>query len=301
MLSCTHVVVAAAAAAVATALTGCASVPPPPSQVPSATAAIDRMRATAGRCTALQASAKIDHFGKEGRVRADLLMFVAVPARLRMDIVSPFGVTLATLTSDGSRFALSDLREKRFYVGPASACNIRRLTTVPLPGSVLVSLLRGQAPVLRHDPGAGTVAWDRHGYYVVTIPSTRTASEELHLAPRTEDRGRPWNEQRLRLVDVAVRQYGELLYHAALDGHAAAPMAKERIDPDGIDPPLPPSGPLCEAELPRRIHVEVPALREDVLFRYDTVAWNPPLPQGTFTQPPPAAMPVVPVECDADE
>ena len=90
--------------------TGCATVPPPASQLPSATAAIATMRATASRCTGLQAAAKIDHFGKEGRVRGDLLMFVAVPARLRMDIVSPFGVTLATLTSDGAHFALSDLR-----------------------------------------------------------------------------------------------------------------------------------------------------------------------------------------------
>jgi hypothetical protein len=278
--------------------TGCASVPPPASQVPSATAAIDRLRATASRCTALQAAAKIDHFGKQGRVRGDLLMFVGAPARLRMDIVSPFGVTLATLTSDGAHFALSDLREKHFYVGPASACNIKRLTTVPLPGSVLVNLLRGQAPVLKHEPNAGTVAWSGHGYYIVTIPSTRTASEELHLAPLPEDQSKPWTEQRLRLLDVVVRQYGEVLYHAELDGHAVAPMAKERIDPDGIDPPLPPSGPFCDTELPRRIHVEVPDLREDVLFRYDQVTWNPPLPEGTFSQPPPAGMPVVPVECE---
>jgi hypothetical protein len=285
-------------ATLVTLLAGCASVPPPASQLPSATAAIDTMRATASRCTGLQAAAKIDHFGKEGRVRGDLLMFVAVPARLRMDIVSPFGVTLATLTSDGAHFALSDLREKRFYVGPASACNIKRLTTVPLPGSVLVNLLRGQAPVLKHEPGVGTVAWSGAGYYVVTIPSTRTATEELHLAPRQEDRSKPWNEQRMRLLDVVVRQYGEVLYHAELDGHAVAPMAKERIDADGIDPPLPPSGPFCDAELPRRIHVVVPDLREDVLFRYDQVTWNPPLPEGTFSQPAPASMPVVPVECD---
>jgi hypothetical protein len=278
--------------------TGCATERPPTSQLPNAAAAIDRLRATAQCGTALQASAKIDHFGEQGRVRGDLLMFVAVPARLRMDVVSPFGVTIATLTSDGSHFALSDLRDKRFYVGPASACNIARLTTVPIPADVLVDLLRGQAPVLKHDAGAGSVAWSGKGYYVVSIPSTRTASEELHIAPVPDDVALPWSQQRMRLLDVTVHQYGEVLYHAELSGHLKAPMAKERVDDAGIDPPLPPSGPFCEAELPRRIHVEVPDLREDVLFRYDQVTHNPPLPEGTFTQPPPAGVPQVNVECE---
>ena len=275
----------------------CGGAPPPASQLPSATAAIDRLRATESCSVALQAAAKIDHFGEHGRVRGDLLMFVGVPARLRMDVVSPFGVTLATLTSDGTHFALADLRDKRFYVGPASACNIARLTTVPIPGDVLVDLLRGQAPVLKHEPDAGTIAWSGKGYYVVSIPSTRTASEELHIAPRPDDLALPWSQQRMRLLDVVVHQYGEVLYHAELSGQATTPMAKERVDEAGIDPPLPPSGPFCDAELPRRIHVEVPDLREDVLFRYDQVTHNPPLPEGTFAQPPPAGMPMVNVEC----
>ena len=52
------------------------------------------------------------------------------------------------------QFALADLRDKRFYVGPAAACNIARLTSVPVPGHVLVDLLRGEAPVLKHDAPA---------------------------------------------------------------------------------------------------------------------------------------------------
>ncbi len=279
-------------------LTGCPSAPPPASLLPNATAAVDRMRATAACGTSVQASAKIDHFGKEGRVRGDLLMFVALPARIRMDIVSPFGATVATLTSDSQKFALADLREKRFYVGPASACNIARLTTVPIPGPVLVDLLRGQAPVLKHDPAAMTIEWHRNGYYVLRIPSTHNAVEEIHLVPRPEDFGKEWNQQRMRVLDVTVFQEGLVLYHAEMDDHAVAPMAKPRVDPDGIDPPIPPSGPFCDAELPRRIHVDVPGLKEDVLFRYDQVTWNPPLAQGTFVQQPPPMMTVTPVTCE---
>jgi hypothetical protein len=278
--------------------TGCPSTAPPASRFPSVEAAVDRMHAGQACGLAVQANAKIDHFGKQGRVRGDLLMMVAVPARIRMDAVSPFGVTLATLTSDGSRFALADLRDKRFYSGPAKACNIARLTTVPIPGPVLVDLLRGEAPVLKRGGAAGTIQWNSSGYYVVTIPGTNNAVEEIHLVPRPEDFARPWAEQRVRILSVEVRQEGLVLYRAELADHAQAATAKPRVDPDGIDAPIPPSGPACDAELPRRIHVEVPGLKEDVLFRYEQVTWNPPLIRTVFTQPPQAGLAPVDVDCD---
>lgn len=277
---------------------GACGTPPPASTLPNARAALDRIAATQGCGLGVQASAKIDHFGKQGRVRGDLLMYALWPALLRMDIVSPFGVTLATLTSDGASFALSDLRDKRFYVGPARACNIARLTTVPMPGHVLVSLMRGTAPVLRHEPTGARIAWSTKGHYVVSIDGARGATEEIHVAPHPDDFGKPWGEQRMRVLDVLVKQEGAVLYHATLDDHAAAKTAKDRIDPDGLDAPVPPSGPACTAELPRKIHVEVPGKDEDVRFRYDDVAWNPPLIDGLFTQPAPPGMPIVPVDCE---
>ena len=277
---------------------GCGAVAPPASQVPNAEAALDRLRDT-GKCAmAIQASAKIDHFGKSGRVRGDLLMFMQVPAQMRMDVVSPFGATLITLTSDGASFRLADFKERRFLQGPATACNIARLTSVPVPPHALVDLLRGQAPVLKHEATGSAIVWSPKGYYVVTLASTREASEELHVVPRPDDWGKPWSSQRMRLLDVEVRQAGGVLYHAELESHAVAPMAKERIDALGLAPALPPSGPFCDAEIPKRIHLEVPGPNDDVVFRYDEVTWNPPLPEGTFVQAPPAGMPVEPVDCN---
>jgi hypothetical protein len=214
-----------------------------------------------------------------------------------MDVVSPFGVALATLTSDGSRFALSDLREKREYVGPAAACNIARLTTVPVPVHVLVDLLRGEAPVLRHASGATRIAWNDAGYYSLSISGTEGAIEIVHLVPRPDDWGRPWVDQRVRVLDVAVRQQGFVLYHAELTNHARVPMASPRVDPDNLAPPIPPSGPLCDAEIPRRIHVEVPDRAADVRFNYEEITWNPPIAQGTFEQGPSPGMPVEFVDC----
>jgi hypothetical protein len=255
------------------------------------------MRATLACANAIQANAKIDHFGEGGRIRGDVMLFAARPARVRMDVVSPFGVALATLTSDGSRFAFADLHDKRFFVGPASACNIARLTTVPVPGHVLVDLLRGQAPVLTHDAAAATMVWDPSGYWVLRIPGTNESGEEIHLAPRPGDWSLPWDRQRLRVLDVRVEQQGIELYHAALDDYAATPTAGPRMDPDNLAPPLPPSGPVCDAETPGRIHMEVPSPESDVRFTYQQRTWNPPLPEGTFTQPPPAGMRLEEVTC----
>ena len=169
---------------------------------------------------------------------------------------------------------------------------------MPVPAHALVELLRGQAPVLKHASGAATIAWDRHGYYVVDIPSTRDATEEIHIAPHPADFALPWDSQRMRLVDVVVKQYGGVRYHATLGEHAPAPMAGPRVDPDfPTEPAVPPSGPECHAELPRTIHVEVPEEDADVLFRYGDVTWNPPIVDGTFTQPVPAGMEPFPVEC----
>src|SRR4051812_48335634 len=78
-------------------LAGCHPIAPPASQVPTAQSALDRMRASATCGLGVQASAKIDHFGEQGRIVGDLLMIVAEPARIRMDVVSPFGVAVATL------------------------------------------------------------------------------------------------------------------------------------------------------------------------------------------------------------
>jgi hypothetical protein len=278
-------------------LAGCANVRPPQSAPPTADAALGRMHATFACANALQGSAKIDHFGHFGRVRGDLLLFAARAARIRMDVISPFGATLATLTSDGREFALADLRDRTFFTGPASACNIARLTTVTVPGHVLVDLVRGEAPVLKHEGTATTIAWDPHGWWTLGIPSTRGAREEIHLAPRPDDWNKPWNQQRMRVLDVRVVQEGYVLYHAELDDHAAGPTAGPREDPDNLEPPIPPSGPACDAEAPKRIHLQVEVPESDVRISYQQFTWNPPLPEGTFVQRPPPGMRVEPVTC----
>ena len=276
---------------------GCTSVAPPRSPIPDAASALGRLRASGETCTGVQGTAKVDYFGEEGRGRGDVWLFASSPARLRMDIISPFGVNLATLTSDGARFGMADLRSKTFYVGEPKACAIGQFTQVPIPAHALVSLLRGQAPILKHANETATIEWDRHGYYLVKLAGADDTAEELHLEPLAADADKPWKEQRVRIVGVVVRQHEEVLYDAEMSDFSSAPMATPRVDPDGIDPPTPPSGPNCTAELPRKIHVRVPSRGQDMQFRYEKVTWNPPLPPGTFAQTVPQGSRVVPVSC----
>jgi len=281
-------------------LFGCPAAAPPRSQFPNGDAALKRLHETQACGTGVQASAKIDHFGEQGRFRISMLLFATSPANLRLDAVSPFGIALATLTADHKEFALADLREKRFFVGPAEPCNIARLTGVPIPGHALVSLLRGDAPVLRHASARTTIAW-RKGHYEVELPGNDDASEQVVLEVHPDDREKPWQEQRVRLRTVTVRQYDGVLYRASLSDHEAAKMSTPRADPDGLPGELaesiPVSGPECHAELPRNVHVEVPRGKSDVLLRYDEVTWNPPLPPGVFQQQNPGGLARTEVGC----
>jgi hypothetical protein len=271
-------------------LSACAS-SPPASQFPNAEAALDRMRASTACSRALKSDAKIDYFGDAGRIRGSLLYVVAVPDKLRLDIISPFGATVSTVTSDGHDFALFDLRQQEFLRGPANACNLGRFTHVPVPPGALVQLLRGEAPVLVHQPAAASIAWES-GEYVVRIQSTRQATEEIHLVPVAEDYALPYTAQRLRVTEVRVAQQGIEVYRAQLVGHHAAKMSGPRLDPDGLDPPSLPSGPSCQAEVPGRLRLQVPDGNQDVILENIEVFHNPPLAPGLFHQQPPGGVPV---------
>lgn len=276
-------------AALVAALASACAAPPPASQFPSAQAALDRMRATNACSRALTSDAKIDYFGDAGRVRGSLLYVVAVPDKLRLDVVSPFGATVSTVTSNGTRFSLFDLRQKQFLRGPANACNLGRFTHVPVPPAALVQLLRGEAPVLVHDDKGASIAWES-GEYVVRIQSTRGATEEIHLEPLKQDYSLPFGEQRVRVTEVRVVQQGVELYRAQLVGHRPAKMSGPRVDPDGLDPPVPPSGPSCQSEVPGRLRLQVPDGNQDVILENVDVSHNPPLSPNVFEQSPPGGV-----------
>jgi hypothetical protein len=268
------------AGVLATALVfGCAR--PPPSQFPNARDALERLHATTSCARGVSVEAKLDYMGSAGRVRAEVLYISAVPDRVRFDVVSPFGATLSTLAANGKNFSFSDLRQRQYIHGPANACNLARFTRLPLAPHALGDLLRGDAPVLVHHPEAASIAWEG-SRYVLRIKGGHGASQELEIEPISSDFERPWREQRVRVLAVRVEQLGVPLYAIELDDHAPALTAPPRVDPDGLDPPIPPSGPACSVELARRIHIEVPAGDHDLVLALKNAVLNPPLVGSVF-------------------
>jgi hypothetical protein len=201
-------------------------------------------------------------------------------------VYSPFGVTLSTLTSDGKDFALFDLRQKQFLEGPANTCNVARFTQVPVPPFALAQLLRGEAPVLVHDAQQAQIAWEG-GEYVIRIQSKNSASEEIHLEPLDADWTKAWNDQRVRVKEVHVAQQGDDLYRAFLADHSPAKTASPVKGSDPTDPVLAPSGPACQAEVPRRVRLVVPDTDQELILRVKEVDHNPALASGVFHQDPP--------------
>ncbi|MEZ4299620.1 MAG: hypothetical protein R3B70_32020 [Polyangiaceae bacterium] len=276
-------VVFSALLGVATA--GCPSVAPPRSQFPSADDALGRMKASYSCVNGVQGQAKIDHLSKQGRIRGDLYLLAQNPDRVRFEVVSPFGPMLFLLTSDGREFRLLDVKNKQFLYGPPKACNLARMTQVPVPGHALVSLLRGEAPVLVHTAPEARIAWEGEGgFYRLLLDSKHGATEEIHLTVHPGDFDKDWQQQRVRVTDVRVAQMGVDLYHAELSNHTPMNTAPPRVDEDGIEPDIPPTGGVCTAELPRSIHMKVPGSDDDVIFQYKDAAWNPPVIEGAFTQ-----------------
>jgi hypothetical protein len=261
--------------------------PPPASQFPSARLAIDRIREQA-RC-----SRGLDYLGDAGRLRARSLYVLQRPAGLRFDLISPFGTVISTLSAEGEQFSLLDTEHKQLVVGRANACSISQVLKVPLPPAVLGEVLTGLPPVLQHDPAQAVIAW-KSGAYQVSL-NNGGFSEIIRFLPRPDDFVRPWQEQRLRVIEASIEEGGELYYSVELSEHAAAHTAPPRVDPDGVLDPIAPSGPACDAEVPRRVRFR--AAEQDLLLEQLEVAHNPPLVPGVFTQEAPPGVHVVPSNC----
>jgi hypothetical protein len=280
-------------------LFGCGTTPK--SRFPDAEAAIRTMRTGLSCSRGIAGEAKIDYMDEHGRVRGSIAIMASLPDRTRLDAFSPFGVSLSTLTTDGGQFAYYDLKQRLFLEGPASACNIARFTQVPMPAFALVQLLRGEAPVLKHVPSEASIDWSGGlfggGRYVIEIRGEHEARERIEFLPHPDDYARPWQEQRIRVSRVALEQQGIPLYEALFDDHRRAETAPPREDPDGLDPPILPSGPACHAEVPRRLRLVIPENGRDLVVRFDTLHHNPPLVPGAFRQVRPSGVTVRHASC----
>lgn len=279
-----------------------ACVPPPASQMPSPQAAEVRLRATTEGCVAIAAEGRFSHKRRFEDVTTGSFTLLAAPnGHIRLDIHQPPLRTIGTFTSNGDTFAWMDWRERRVYVGPAAPCAARArrdavesLAHMPVAPHVLADLVRGQAPL---EAGTHeTLAWDRWGFYLLG-QHTPQGSTGFELGIPPGDRDKFWQRQRLRVLRVRALAAGETTYDARLAGHARAAMSEGFAAMDD-ERAVPPSGPYCDAELPRTVTIDVPSRSETWTVAYEKVKWNPPLVEGAFEVQKGGADRLVTLRCD---
>jgi outer membrane lipoprotein-sorting protein len=254
-------------AALVPLVAGCPKPAVRPYPPPTGEELMTALRARAAHLKTLRATAKVDHMANGGeRVRVKVNLLLARGGKLRIEADSPLGGSLATLTSDGTRFALLDVRNNRFLAGPATACNVARLIGLSIPPDDVVAVLMGGAPL---DGAIKRTGWDPNngGRELLTLALPDGGEETLQL----DAREKRWDVLRAERRDAA----GKLLWRVSNEGF------KEH---DGV-------------RLPDLEDIEEPPHGADAEIKLRSVEPNLELDQGLFRLAPPDGVPVEPADC----
>jgi len=204
-------------------LAGCKAAPACPAQMrtdPQKALADHAERQSGWR--SIKAEARVTQWGRDGRVRGTVLMFLERPNRVRFDVMSQVG-PVAVLTSDGESFQLSDLRERVFLSGPTCPQNLARLLGISVDADGVLRLLTGDTPLIE---AVEQRIECRGGLYVVTLVAAAGDTQELSFSVNEADRDAPPEEQRLTLrrstlhaPDGAKRWEASYDDYVEVDGH----------------------------------------------------------------------------------
>jgi len=263
-------------------LGGCAGASCPRETFSSAPSLLRSFVSMRSPARSIRAEARVDRRDETGRIRGTVLMMLERPDHVRFDAMTQFGPA-AVLTSDGHEFALVDLRENRFFVGPSCAENIERLLGLPLDGADVARFLFGETPLL--EASDEDVVCDG-GHYVVTRRAADGRIQTLRLDVRQADVLATPDQQRLRLRSSEVRAAdGSLEWRVTYDDHRV------------IEDPLDTESPRRGVAMPFAIHFELPSRNIDTLVRFNSIDLNPDIPADAFHQEPRDGLSIEPVEC----
>jgi hypothetical protein len=232
----------------------------------------------------LRAEATVEQWGRDGRIRGTVMMFVERPASVRFDAMTQFGPAVI-LTSDGSEFALTDLRENRYMQGPTCPENIALLLGIPMSGADVTLFLLGESPMIQTDRRSIECVSDET--YLVTLHGDQGERQELALEVREwdMDRNAPPDEQRLRLRRSEMFDArGETVWRATYDDY--------RVIED------PNSAEGYGVAMPFKIRFEHPAENADTTVRFTDVDINVDVPPGAFRQTHRPGIPPETVSCE---
>ena len=264
--------------AVLVLLAGCNGMPKPAQPFTSARQALDLHRLTRKEIVAMRGEARVDQRGDEGRIKGTVLMFVVRPSRVRFDAMTQFGPA-AILTSDGERFAYSDLRKSRFLFGETCPQNIARLLNVAMTVEQTTELLLGGTPVLPNARAA--IGWHPDGYYHVRLRTDAGERQELDFAIGEHDRDLPPARQTLQLRRSEVYDAkGRTVWRMTYDDYRPVLRGTYHV------------------AMPFLVQVEQPQAGRDTLIRFKEITLDPGIPVGAFEQAPRGGMTVEEAVCE---
>ncbi len=272
----------------ALALSGCPGRPCPVAgrRFTDPVAAVRAYRSMRSYARVLHASASVDRRSGEGRVRGDITMVLERPDRVRFDAMTQFG-PVATLTSDGDTFALMDLREERFFVGPTCPENVARLLGIPLAAEEVAALLVGEGPLL--DPIEDEQITCDDGRYRIDRRAADGTRQTIELEVREADVAEPPELQRMRLRRAEVR---------GPDG--ATRWLAEWDDYRFVEDPTSDATPRMGVVMPFRVRFQQPAAGVDTLVRFERIEMNARVEPETFVQRPRPGLAIEAVSCSGE-
>jgi hypothetical protein len=247
--------------------------------------ALDAHRAMRSHARSIRAEARVEQWGEEGRIRGTVMMFVERPESVRFDAMTQFGPAVI-LTSDGERFALTDLRENRYLEGPTCPQNIERLLGIPMSGEDVTLFLMGDSPRLDTDNRGISCTGD--GTYLITLlaESGRRQEIELLVRPWDVEHDAPPSEQRLRMLRSEVfAADGSTEWRATYEDWTVV------VDPESGDRGI-------GVALPMKVRFEHPERGADTTVRFQEIDLNVRVPPGAFRQSPRPGIPPEEVSCD---
>ncbi len=241
-------------------LTGCGGLPKPKNGPVEPTPLLDAIARKDASLKSLTAEIDVEIWQKGERVKFRQFLAADDQGRLRIEVISPFGNPIMTLTSDGSRLMIFDSKEGRFFLGAVTQDSLARLLPVPMSPSELSTLLRGAIPRLVTEQKR--LEWDStKGRYKVIL-TTSDRSQSIYFEP---DHYR---------VTMLVSRFGGVVRYRALMGNYT-----------GTD----------DAALPRRVRFEVPGEDLRIDMKIKEVSLNPSLSPEVFTLSPPRGIVVEPI------
>jgi len=237
-----------------------------PYTTPTAQEVIAALKQRAARLNTMRGETRMNHHTDQGKVKATVRFMAQRGGRLRFDAVSPFDTPLATLVTDGKRFALVDAQKNRHYHGSASACNLARLLQVALEPDDILVVFGGSTPLIQHD--SATLEWDSRATAEVLTLKSATMTQTVRL----DGTARRWD----LLSSEIHNARGELLLQIK-------PAGYHRVSSLSL-----PTSLLVRQPRNNNARLEIGFQRQEVNIK---------LPAAAFELPAPDGMPSQQVEC----